>query len=107
METYFVDPASAALHSWTALAIGLATGIAGAILVGALGRKAWWLLGLAAVVLPSAIVIALGAGLPSHNWTVAEFMTDVMLPLALIGVPGALAGAGLGALTRRGLRRNR
>jgi hypothetical protein len=83
------------------LAIFLATALATALPIMGKGRSGGWLVAVAALLVPTIVIVAFGGGLPGDHWPLLEFVADVTLPLALLGIPVSQVGIDIGVLVRR------
>jgi nitrate/nitrite transporter NarK len=97
VQVYLVDPASTAQYG---LIIGVAlsvTALACATAVAIMGRRAWWVVALVILIIPSVTTYPFGA---RQEWSL-QYLPDVLLPMALVlGLPGALLGSAVGAAMR-------
>ena len=75
------------------------TALAAALFYGFYGRRAWWLILGAAFIVPTAFVLMFGGELRGSS--VFDFVSGVILPLAMVGLPSALIGVLLAAGGRR------
>jgi hypothetical protein len=89
MERYVVDPESIELHqfaAWTALAATFLISIAAVVLR---GRRAWLVVGVCALVVPTVSTFPFG-GRP--EWMLS-YLTEAILPLAVgVGIPASVTG---------------
>jgi hypothetical protein len=92
-------------HHYVAVTILTVIALVCLRLVVRFGRRSWWALVAAAISLPTIIVVALGSALPGPNWTPTQFILDVVVPLAVLGLLAATIGSALGAMLRWLLRR--
>ena len=100
IHIYVVDPASRARDLVVLWLIVLSASVLAMWAVFRLGRGAWGLVAFAGVLSPTIVTLMFGGSLPGPRWPVVDFLADVTLPLAVIGAPSELLGAGVGALLR-------
>ena len=100
VDIYRVDPTTVARgHMVGYLAIGV-TALVAALLVMRFGWRCWWVVILAAIAIPAvATFIAAGAHFPA-SWPLIEYFSDVVMPLALLGLPAVALGSLIGAAIR-------
>ena len=107
VDIYQVDPASVAHgHLIGLLVIGV-TALLAALLVARFGWWCWWALILLGIVVPTIVIVTAGGAFPGANRPLTEYVSDVVMPLALIGLPASAVGSLLGAAARWVLRRSR
>jgi hypothetical protein len=105
-NVYTIDPASLAHHRLVALARFALVALVCLALVAMFGWRSWWALIVAAIGLPTIIVMALGGAFPGPPiLPVSQFILDIVIPLALLGLPAATLASVLGAMLHRILRR--
>jgi hypothetical protein len=97
---YTVDPASVAHHHLVTIVLLTLVALVCFALVAMFGRRSWWALIAAATGLPTIIVVALVGALPDPNRPLTQFILDVVIPLAVLGLPAATVGSVLGAMLR-------
>jgi hypothetical protein len=103
-NVYWIDPASVAHHHFVAVALFTLVALVCLSLVAMFGRRSWWTLIAATIGLPTVIVLALG-GAPGPPIPLTQFILDVVIPLAGLGLPAAILGSVLGAMLHWLLRR--
>lgn len=106
VDIYHVDPASIAHgHLIGLFAIGV-TALLASLLVARFGWRCWWALILLGIAVPTIVIATAGGAFPDATRPPTEYVSDVVLPLALIGLPASAVGSLLGAAARWVLRRN-
>jgi hypothetical protein len=97
---FAIDPAGVTNARFVALAMLGVVSVVCLGLVARLGWHSWWAVIAAAIGLPTIVVAALGGAMPDHKWPLPQYILDIVIPLALLGLPAAAIGSAVGAMLR-------
>ncbi len=105
VDVYQVDPASVAHGHLIGLVLIGVTAMLAALLAIRFGWRSWWAILLSGIAVPTITTLAAGGALPGANWPLIDYISDVVMPLAVIGLSAAAVGSVIGAAIRWLLRR--
>lgn len=105
MDVYSISAESVAHQQLIGVTILAVTSLTAALLVIRFGRSAWWAVLLAALAFPNIIVFLAGGA--RGDAAIANYLGDVALHLAAMGLVVAALGALVGYAVRRALHRGR
>ncbi len=101
IDLYLVSPDSLARHQLVGALILTMTALPGFALMARFSWRSWPVIFASAIGLPTIIAVLAGGALPGANWSLSEFATDVVVPLAALGLAAAAVGTAIGALARQ------